>query len=77
MTVEAGCLRIVGMDEYQTESGQVGYLELFEQRRGETLPLMLPVRGEPAEEHRRQGVGLVARCADGGLCQAMTTVADA
>ena len=36
------------MDEYQTESGQVGYLEFFEQRRGETLPLMLPVRGEPA-----------------------------
>ena len=25
--VETGCARIFGMDEYQTESGQVGYLD--------------------------------------------------
>ena len=40
VAVEAGCSRVLGMDEYQTESGQVGYLErfeqkVFEQRRGE------------------------------------------
>ena len=43
MAVEAGCLRVFGMDEHQTESGQVGYLEcfhqeVFEQRRGEAPP---------------------------------------
>ncbi len=71
--VEAGGLRVFGVDQDQPQPGEFSYFERFEeevleQRRGEALTLVVAVDGQTTEEHCGQRVGLVPGRACSGLC---------
>ena len=67
VTVEVGGLCILCMDEYEPESGDVGYFssleeEVFEECCRQATFLVLKVNGEATQQHGWQRIGLMAGC---------------